>query len=420
MSTNLIRARGIGKRYRSQGPGPRYALSREPLTDILTRGWNRITTGFRADEESMFWAVRDVSFDVEEGEVVGVIGRNGAGKSTLLKILSRITLPTVGMAEVRGRVASLLEVGTGFHPELTGRENIYFNGVLLGVDRRTVAAKIDEIVDFAQMERFLDTPVKYYSNGMVVRLAFAVAAILVTDIVLLDEVLAVGDIAFQRKCADKIHQISQSGRTVLFVSHNMQSITKLCDRALLMSQGMLIANGKSEDVVRTYIDEMHNTSSGLQVLDRCRQPYMRAIIESIRIDDGNGCSDGTLAIESPLTIEVYYKVNEPDHVTRLDISVDAASGERLLTVHSALPESHASGSRYKAMCGIDRFPLISGRYYFSVAIYSGAVKVDHVHHAMAVDVGPGRMSRSDLDESAAGHFLLESKWTFSSESQHQP
>jgi lipopolysaccharide transport system ATP-binding protein len=212
-------------------------------------------TGDTARKNELFWALKDVSFDVRKGEVVGIIGRNGAGKTTLLKILSRITTPTTGRIELRGRLASLLEVGTGFHPELTGRENIFLNGAILGMTRAEITKRFDDIVQFSEVDQFLDTPVKRYSSGMYVRLAFAVAAHLETEILIVDEVLAVGDVLFQNKCLGKMETFGREGRTVLFVSHNMQSIRRLCNRAILLSEGSVIADGASSAVVGEYLGQ---------------------------------------------------------------------------------------------------------------------------------------------------------------------
>src|SRR5437762_2692700 len=247
MSTVVIHGEGLGKRYRrglQVDDGLRHALEdfvRSPLASL------------RRKKEETFWALKDVSVEVKEGEVLGLIGRNGAGKTTLLKILSRITEPTEGAAEVHGRVGSLLEVGTGFHPELTGRENIYLNGAILGMSKAEIDRKFDEIVAFAETEKFLDTPVKHYSSGMYVRLAFAVAAHLEPEILLVDEVLAVGDIAFQRKCLGKIGDVASSGRTVIFVSHNMASIESLCGSCILLAGGRLIAKEKPREIIVRYM-----------------------------------------------------------------------------------------------------------------------------------------------------------------------
>jgi lipopolysaccharide transport system ATP-binding protein len=253
-----IRAESLSKRYRLQR-GPRGGTN---LTETLIGGvraaWGRVRSLARAQAEGTdeFWALKDVSFQVAPGEVVGVIGRNGAGKSTLLKVLSRIVEPTGGRAEVRGRMGSLLEVGTGFHPELTGRENVFLNGSILGMSRREIARKFDAIVGFSEVEQFLDTPVKRYSSGMYVRLAFAVAAHLEPEILIIDEVLAVGDATFQRRCVDRMAELARGGGTILFVSHNMQLIPQLCRRAILLERGRVASEGEAGAVTRAYLDGM--------------------------------------------------------------------------------------------------------------------------------------------------------------------
>jgi len=245
MSEVAIRCEGLGKRYRI-GPRERYYALRDTLAGAMSapfRGLSRLvnprSAGNHPQSSNTIWALKDVSFEIKQGEVVGIIGRNGAGKSTLLKILSRITKPTEGTAEIHGRVGSLLEVGTGFHPELTGRENIYLNGAILGMRKAEIGRKFDEIVAFAEVEKFIDTPVKHYSSGMYMRLAFAVAAHLESDIMLVDEVLAVGDAAFQKKCLGKMGDVAKKGRTVLFVSHQMNSIRKLCQTCLWLDGGQI-------------------------------------------------------------------------------------------------------------------------------------------------------------------------------------
>jgi lipopolysaccharide transport system ATP-binding protein len=254
MSELAVRCVDLGKKYRIGRLQPRY----DTLRDSIMRGAKaaaRAALGRRAQVHASeeLWALRDVSMEIRQGEVVGIIGRNGAGKSTLLKILSRITEPTLGMAEVRGRVGSLLEVGTGFHPELTGRENIYLNGSLLGMPRSDITRKFDRIVEFAELERFIDTPVKHYSSGMYMRLAFSVAAHLEPDVLVIDEVLAVGDSEFQKKCLGRMDQVSREGRTVLFVSHNMNAVQRLCTRCVLLEQGRVAAAGSTRDVLARYL-----------------------------------------------------------------------------------------------------------------------------------------------------------------------
>lgn len=280
----VIRAEGLGKKYLigHQAERERYTA----LRDVIARSARNFKRsvgdllGGRAnvagDEVEEFWALKDVSFEIKRGEVVGVIGRNGAGKSTLLKILSRITEPTVGRVEIRGRVASLLEVGTGFHPELTGRENIYLNGAILGMSRAEIKRKFDEIVAFAEVEKFLDTPVKRYSSGMYVRLAFAVAAHLEPEILVVDEVLAVGDAEFQKKCLGKMKDVADHGRTVLFVSHNMAAVSNLCSKAAVLKSGRLVDMGNTDKVIREYLGRLGNDTGyvGLKPIE-----HLRAFIE---------------------------------------------------------------------------------------------------------------------------------------------
>jgi lipopolysaccharide transport system ATP-binding protein len=249
---SVIHTEGLGKSYTIRARAARYKTLRE----VIMGGMRRWSSGFRNSERKgnreTFWAVRDVSISVRQGEIVGVIGRNGAGKSTLLKLLSRITEPTAGYADLSGRVGSLLEVGTGFHPELTGRENIYLNGAILGMRRSEIQRKFDDIVAFAEVDKFIDTPVKHYSSGMYLRLAFAVAAHLEPEILLVDEVLAVGDAAFQKKCIGRMEGVAREGRTVLFVSHNMGAVREICQRAIWLDNGSVRQDGNVEDVVRAY------------------------------------------------------------------------------------------------------------------------------------------------------------------------
>lgn len=253
MSRHAVQVDGLGKEYIIGGAEQRHDSFREMLSGALLAPIRKLRKlGGAATEEERFWALKDISFNVEAGEVLGVIGRNGAGKSTLLKVLSRITSPTEGRVVTRGRVASLLEVGTGFHPELTGRENIYLNGAILGMSRAEIDRRFDTIVEFAEVEKFLDTPVKRYSSGMYVRLAFSVAAHLEPDIMLVDEVLAVGDASFQQKCLGKMQDVADLGRTVIFVSHNLGAIAKLCDRALLLERGALVQSGAVTEIIDEY------------------------------------------------------------------------------------------------------------------------------------------------------------------------
>ena len=277
MSDVAIKVEGLGKKYflRHQAGGrSRYVALRDVLAHKFTSLFRR--NGHSNPNREEFWALKDVSFEIKHGEAVGIIGRNGAGKSTLLKLLRRITEPTEGRIEIDGRVASLLEVGTGFHPELTGRENIFLNGAILGMTRMEIKKKFDEIVAFAEVEKFLDTPVKHYSSGMYLRLAFAVAAHLEPEILIVDEVLAVGDAAFQQKCLGKMGEVSSGGRTVLFVSHQMNAVQSLCSRCLLLKQGKLTASGLPSEIINQYLNkECRNLEWKASADENCGNSYFR-------------------------------------------------------------------------------------------------------------------------------------------------
>ena len=269
----------------------------------------------RSSRQEMIWALQEIDFEIGPGEVVGIIGRNGAGKSTLLKILSRITEPTTGRIELYGRIASLLEVGTGFHPELTGRENIFLNGAILGMKREEIERKFDEIVAFAEVSKFIDTPVKRYSSGMYVRLAFAVAAHLEPEILLVDEVLAVGDAGFQKKCLDKMKDVSQHGRTVLFVSHNMPAITRLCGRTILLDDGKMLQDGASHQVVSTYLRSGLGTSALRRWSDPARAPgngIARLLAVRVRTEENE--TKEAIDIRRPVGIEMEYEVLQAGHI----------------------------------------------------------------------------------------------------------
>jgi lipopolysaccharide transport system ATP-binding protein len=268
-----------------------------------------------ANSGDVIWALKDVSFEVKKGEAIGIIGRNGAGKSTLLKVLSKITDPTSGKAEIRGRVSSLLEVGTGFHPELTGRENVYLNGTLLGMRKREVDEKFDQIVDFAGIEKFIDTPVKRYSTGMKVRLGFSVAAHLEPEILVVDEVLAVGDARFQRKCLDKMKDVGQQGRTVLFVSHNMPAVTRLCERAILLDEGKIIEDGPAGRIVSNYLCSDLGTAATREWQDPARAPAGSvARLSAVRVLNRDGRVTETIDIREPMKLEMEYEVLKSGYV----------------------------------------------------------------------------------------------------------
>lgn len=316
-----IRAVNIAKHYQIGSTNKAsYGTMRDMLAGAVMTPVRRARSLMRgeasgaSDLTQTIWALEDISFEVKPGEVVGIIGRNGAGKSTLLKILSRITEPSRGYADVFGRVGSLLEVGTGFHPELTGRENVYLNGAILGMTRQEIVSKFDEIVDFSGVEQFIETPVKHYSSGMRLRLAFAVAAHLEPEILIIDEVLAVGDAAFQRKCLDKMQDVSEHGRTVLFVSHNMSAITRLCERTILLDKGHVLADGPSHQVIGAYLNSGMGTTAARKWSDTEAPGDESIRVRAARVRDRDGEVSDALDIRHPVTLEMEYEILQPDKV----------------------------------------------------------------------------------------------------------
>jgi lipopolysaccharide transport system ATP-binding protein len=315
---------GLSKRYRIGQFRSAYGTLRDSLAGTARRLARRGGRGELRD----IWALKDVSFEVEEGEVLGIVGRNGAGKSTLLKILTRITTPTEGTATIVGRVGSLLEVGTGFHPELTGRENVYVNGAVLGMKQREITRKFDEIVEFSGVEKFLDTPVKRYSSGMSVRLAFAVAAHLEPEILLVDEVLSVGDAEFQRRCLGRMEDLSESGRTVLFVSHNMQAVTQLCDRAIWLDNGRTVADGPSGEVVASYLQSGQGSGSYREWADLESAPGGKFVrLRSVRVVHEDGSLADAVDVRQSVGIEIGFTVIRSEEPLVPKIKVYNGRGE---------------------------------------------------------------------------------------------
>ena len=332
MAKPIIEVHNISKKYRIEAKEPYYSL-RDAITDVIKKPFSPKTEN-TARNNNEFWALKDVSFQVEHGEVLGIIGRNGAGKTTLLKILSQITLPTHGEITLRGRVASLLEVGTGFHPELTGRENIFLNGAILGMTRKEVKNKFDEIVDFAEIEKFLDTPIKHYSSGMYMRLAFAVAAHLEPEILLVDEVLAVGDIQFQKKCLGKMGDVARQGKTILFVSHNMNAISKLCRRCILLDQGRITEEGMSAKVISHYLYKGYiNGQGNINLVN----PRLRTnsltnntfTFTNIEILDFRGKSTSILTSKKPFEIIIEGKIQQSINNLLISFTITSMVGHPL-------------------------------------------------------------------------------------------
>lgn len=370
MSETTIRVDNIGKLYRL-GIAERHDTLRDSIVHTLGapgRVWKRFSGRKPAtNSEEWLWALRNVSFEVKRGELVGIIGRNGAGKSTLLKVLSRITAPTEGHADITGRIGSLLEVGTGFHPELSGRENIFLNGAILGMRKAEIARKFDEIVAFSEVEKFIDTPVKHYSSGMYMRLAFAVAAHIETEILMVDEVLAVGDAEFQKKCLGKMSEVTKAGRTVLFVSHNMGAISKLCNRAILLERGEVKQMGNTLDIVRAYYTK---ALSSIEIDAQRFQGTLSDSVEFQRLSIGNDDLTNTRFIRPAkpilLSLAGFCRREVPSFRTTLSLYRE---GIRLLTMHDVEnPETLPIGP-FRAIYEIPASFLRPGEYSVAVGGY---------------------------------------------------
>ena len=396
MDDIAIHVEGLGKQYYIGRRLEKYPTLRDRLADAFTAPFRRAGKLLRgqatgaAELDETIWALRDVSFDVERGEAVGIIGRNGAGKSTLLKLLSRITEPTAGFGDIYGRVGSLLEVGTGFHQELTGRENVYLNGAILGMTRAEIDLKFDEIVGFSGVERFIDTPVKHYSSGMYLRLAFSVAAHLEPEILLVDEVLAVGDAAFQKECLGKMGSVAKEGRTVLFVSHNMGAITQLCERAIWLEEGRLKSNGPSTDVVAAYL------SSGMEGHATWHAPStpssdVEVRLKSARLLSTDGCPTATVDFDCPLMVEIAYDVVQSVRNLFIAIRMADALGnivfESMDTDSTGLKGAVREPGQYVSTCRIPGGLLKPGNYLFTVFSLIERVKfIEFYENVLALDV----------------------------------
>lgn len=369
-----IRVNGLGKKYRISHETASYKTLGETITRAARAPFRRLTGEAPSRSTEEFWALKDVSFEVKRGEVVGIIGRNGAGKSTLLKILSRITTPTEGTIEVHGRIGSLLEVGTGFHPELSGRENIYLSGSILGMKRSEIDAKFDEIVKFAEMEKFLDTPVKRYSSGMYVRLAFAVAAHLEPEILIVDEVLAVGDAAFQKKCLGKMGDVAKEGRTVLFVSHNMVAVKSLCSRALLLRDGRVAFEGQVEPAIDTYLKGGRSLSYRKTWDADIERPHNSSVaINQIAITGSSGTGLQEIHTDTPFNIEVDFEVfSESSTVGLTVIMYDEEERCVLSSINNLEKEWYSKlmpKGRYRSTCTIPGNFFNNGKYSIDINLF---------------------------------------------------
>jgi lipopolysaccharide transport system ATP-binding protein len=338
MPSLAIRVENIGKQYRIGMRRARPKTMRDAIVGALAaplHNLRRLGSTDGADAEDTIWALRDVNFEVRQGEVLGVVGNNGAGKSTLLKILSRITPPTIGRAWVNGRMGSLLEVGTGFHPELTGRDNVYLKGAIIGMDRSYIASRFDEIVAFSEVERFLDTPVKHYSSGMYLRLAFAVAAHLPSEILVIDEVLAVGDAGFQKKCLAKMSEIASEGRTILFVSHNLNAVQRMCPRSVLLHGGRLVADGGTGDVLRQYLAQAPEAPKPRTWIDLSlaqRTGTREVLFDSVQYQGDREELGFDAYPDGPLELKLVLVANSPRTVGSLGVTLQDQHGARLVTL----------------------------------------------------------------------------------------
>jgi lipopolysaccharide transport system ATP-binding protein len=426
MSDTVISVEGLSKRYlvgHQAARGERY----ETLRETVTRGVRRfgrtaldMARGrqiVQGDTVEEFWALSDLSFEIKRGEVVGVIGRNGAGKSTLLKILSRITEPTRGKVTIRGRVASLLEVGTGFHPELTGRENIYLNGAILGMTRREIKAKFDEIVDFAEVEKFLDTPVKRYSSGMYVRLAFAVAAHLEPEILVVDEVLSVGDAEFQRKCLGKMKDVSAGqGRTVLFVSHNMPSVQQLCTSGLMLSHGTALYRGPIDGTIAQYMSSLDQTSRQELRSRKDREGDGRLRVVDVSFHDEKGNHVEAAICGQPLRVRIHYESQFDGQEVPVDVAFNLRSNNGILLTCFANIQTGAERLAVHRKgyfeCLWPKVNLRSGSYMSTLFVGVEEQTADWLQNAFQIPVeegnffGTGRLVTRDH-----GDLVMEQVWT---------
>ncbi|HEU0162938.1 MAG TPA: ABC transporter ATP-binding protein [Rhizomicrobium sp.] len=407
MSDIAIRVEGLGKRYPIQTGGARYKSLRDVLTGAFTAPFRPRPERKKGD----FWALKDISFDVKAGQVVGLIGRNGAGKSTLLKVLSRITEPTTGFAEIHGRVGSLLEVGTGFHPELSGRENIFLNGAILGMKRAEIVRKFDEIVAFAEIDRFIDQPVKFYSSGMFVRLAFAVAAHLEPEILFVDEVLAVGDAAFQKKCLGKMGDVARSGRTVVLVSHNMGAISELCTHGVLLDGGQVALVGEVEQAVEGY-GKMLAGSSHQVALEEVEG---RAVsITGARITNGEGMASTTFDIHDDIRIAFEYVVRERQYGLQMSANVSRNYIDVFRTFDTDGHEvtQVTEPGNYRCTMSIPAFFLKAGHYSVDINAGTPQAVLQNVEGVVSFDIE--ELSENTLTrgyrQDRPGHIIFPGKW----------
>lgn len=435
MSDNAILVENLGKLYKI-GQRERHCTMYDRINSAITAasrligsqvsrlfGFNHNASQgkkFAAEKESeennFIWALKNVSFNIKSGEVIGIIGRNGAGKSTLLKVLSRITEPTEGIVVIQGRAASLLEVGTGFHPELTGRENIYLNGAILGMRKSEIRQKFEEIVSFAEVDKFIDTPVKHYSSGMYVRLAFGIAAHLDPEILLVDEVLAVGDISFQKKCLGKMSSVAKEGRTVLFVSHNIGMIDRLCSKVIYLDRGQMLKYDDTEQTIAKYVDDASQTlEMNLDSReDRQGTGLIRAV--AVRVRPRGESKERALRVGEAAVFEIDYQIR--DHVRLNNVTValgiDDLTNTRIVTLWSKFNNEYFSdlGQAGTFTCEIPRIHFRTGSYLLHVYVDVKGIIADYVHNASRFSVDYGKFYESGLEpQGDQGVILQEHRWS---------
>lgn len=417
-----VKACGLAKRYslqRTSSPSEYQTLS-DRLVEFSRMPWQLLSGTKARTEHEWFWALRDVDFEIRPGEVVGIVGRNGNGKSTLLKILSKITSPTQGYADLTGRVCSLLEVGTGFHPELSGSENIYLNGSILGMSRREIQKKFEEIVSFSEVEQFLHMPVKRYSSGMRVRLAFSVAAHLDPDILIVDEVLAVGDLAFQQKCIQRMSEFASTGRTILFVSHNMPAIESLCQRTMLVSGGRIVADGPTNAIVPQFIKSMISSPDGLDHAETDLSVHPRRvrnskeILHKLRILDDMGKPSTGIPLGTACSFELSFQSQGLPRGLGFCIALSTTQGQRVCVLHSRIHSRMVTDGEQSGVlqCQVDELPLLPGEYTLDVSVGTWDKVLDSVEGAARITVLPSDyFGTGELPNAQQGVFALKSRWS---------
>lgn len=419
MSQYAVEVNGLSKEYKI-GSAQKVGNGdlRDLIVDVLSTPFKRARALLGGEsygalgETETIWALSDITFNVKHGEVVGIIGKNGAGKSTLLKILSRITKPTTGSVRLHGRVGSLLEVGTGFHADLTGRENVYLNGAILGMSQQEIDRKFDEIVDFSGVEKFIDTPVKFYSSGMGLRLGFAVAAHLEPEILVVDEVLAVGDAEFQKKCIGKMSDVAGQGRTVLFVSHNMGAVQNLCTRAILLEQGKLKHEGSVDDITQVYMQTFQESgnSQSLRTLDESIPAYIEKV--EIHADTLEGIR--TVYTGQTIDFSIQFKAQSPNLKLDFNIAIFSSFGDKITHLSTYFFDwTYTPSSEFtqaEIICQIPKLPLPIGEYYINATVHNFGQRIDFFKNALTFKVISGDYYGYGATKSFGQKVLLDHNW----------